>query len=101
MSEILGRRVIALETARESITANTICPGYVLTPMGEAQIPSTAKEYGISEDEAIEKVILLKQPSKEFVTVDQVAGIVTFLCSDAAAQITGTSISADGGWSAQ
>ena len=94
-------KVIALETARESITANTICPGYVLTPMVEAQIPSTAKEYGISEDEAIEKVILLKQPSKEFVTVDQVAGIVTFLCSDAATQITGTSISADGGWSAQ
>ncbi|MEP2031227.1 MAG: 3-hydroxybutyrate dehydrogenase [Paracoccaceae bacterium] len=94
-------KVIALETAREAITANTICPGYVLTPLVESQIPDTAKEYGISEDEAIEKVILLKQPSKEFVTVDQVAGIALFLCSDAAAQITGTSISADGGWSAQ
>ena len=94
-------KVVALETAREAITANAICPGYVLTPLVEKQIPSTAREYGISEDEAIEKVILLKQPSKEFVTVEQVAGIVTFLCSDAAAQITGTTISADGGWTSQ
>ena len=68
----------------------------MLTPLVEAQIPDTAKEYGICEDEAVEKVILLKQPSKEFVTVDQVAGIAMFLCSDAAAQVTGTTISADG-----
>lgn len=94
-------KVVALETAKEAITANAICPGYVLTPLVEAQIPNTAKEYGISEDEAIEKVILLKQPSKEFVTVEQLGGIVTFLCSDAAAQITGTTISADGGWTCQ
>ena len=94
-------KVVALETARESITANAICPGYVLTPMVESQIPSTAKEYGISEDEAIEKVILLKQPSKDFVTIEQVGGIATFLCSEAAAQITGTTISADGGWTSQ
>ncbi|MEY1555554.1 3-hydroxybutyrate dehydrogenase [Yoonia sp. R2331] len=94
-------KVIALETAKEPITANAICPGYVLTPLVEAQIPATAKEYGISEDEAIEKVILAKQPSKDFVTVAQLAGIVTFLCSDAAAQITGTAIAADGGWTAQ
>lgn len=94
-------KVVALETAKEAITANAICPGYVLTPLVEKQIPDTAKEYGISEDEAIEKVILLKQPSKEFVTVEQVAGIVTFLCSDAATQITGTTISADGGWTSQ
>ena len=94
-------KVVGLETAKEPITANAICPGYVLTPLVEKQIPATAKEYGISEDEAIEKVILLKQPSKDFVTVEQVAGIVTFLCSDAASQITGTTISADGGWSAQ
>lgn len=94
-------KVVALETAKEAITANAICPGYVLTPLVEKQIPATAKEYGISEDEAIEKVILLKQPSKEFVTVEQLGGIVTFLCSDAAAQITGTTISADGGWTSQ
>ena len=91
-------KVIGLETAKESITANAICPGYVLTPLVEAQIPSTAKQYGISEVEAINTVILAKQPSKEFVTVEQIAGIVTFLCSDSAAQITGTSINADGGW---
>ena len=94
-------KVVALETAKEPITANAICPGYVLTPLVEAQIPNTAKEYGISEDEAIEKVILLKQPSKEFVTIEQIGGIALFLCSDAAAQITGTTISADGGWTAQ
>lgn len=94
-------KVVGLETAQEPITANAICPGYVLTPLVEKQIPDTAKEYGISEDEAIDKVILAKQPSKEFVTVEQLAGIVTFLCSDAAAQITGTAIAADGGWTSQ
>ncbi len=94
-------KVVALETAKEPITANAICPGYVLTPLVEKQIPATAKEYNISEDDAIEKVILAKQPSKEFVTVEQLGGIVTFLCSDAAAQITGTSIAADGGWTSQ
>jgi len=94
-------KVVALETAQEPITVNAICPGYVLTPLVEAQIPDTAKEYKISEDEAIEKVILAKQPSKAFVTVEQLGGIVTFLCSEAAAQVTGTSISADGGWTAQ
>lgn len=93
-------KVVALETAKEPITANAICPGYVLTPLVEKQIPDTAKEYGISEDEAIEKVILAKQPSKEFVTVEQLGGMVEFLCSDAAAQITGTTLSADGGWTA-
>jgi 3-hydroxybutyrate dehydrogenase len=99
---VLGMtKVVALETAKEPITANAICPGYVLTPMVEKQIPSTAKEYRIPEAEAIEKVILAKQPSKEFVTIEQLAGIALFLCSDAAAQITGTSIAADGGWTSQ
>ncbi|WP_238368922.1 3-hydroxybutyrate dehydrogenase [Heliomarina baculiformis] len=93
-------KVAALETAKESITVNAICPGYVLTPLVEKQIPDTAKEYGISEDEAVEKVILAKQPSKEFATVEQIAGIAVFLCSPAADQITGTTISADGGWTA-
>lgn len=94
-------KVVALETAKEPITCNAICPGYVLTPLVESQIPATAKEYGISEDEAIEKVILLKQPSKEFVTVEQLTGMALFLCSDAAAQMTGTTLTADGGWTSQ
>ncbi|TMV13045.1 3-hydroxybutyrate dehydrogenase [Arenibacterium halophilum] len=93
-------KVVALETAKDPITANAICPGYVLTPLVESQIPDTAKEYGISEDEAVEKVILAKQPSKEFVTVEQIAGIAKFLCSPAADQITGTQMVADGGWTA-
>jgi 3-hydroxybutyrate dehydrogenase len=93
-------KVTALETARDPITANTICPGYVLTPLVEAQIPDTAKEYDISEKEAIEQVILDRQPSKEFATVEQLGGTAVFLCSDAAAQITGTAISVDGGWTA-
>src|SRR6056297_3477609 len=93
-------KTVGLETAKEPITCNAVCPGYVLTPLVEAQIPDTARQYGISEDEAVEKVILAKQPSKEFVTVEQLAGTVLFLCSDAAAQITGTAISVDGGWTA-
>ena len=93
-------KVAALETAREPITANAICPGYVLTPLVEAQIPSTAKEYNMTEKEAIEQVILDRQPSKEFATVEQLGGLAVFLCSDAAEQITGTTISMDGGWTA-
>ena len=93
-------KVVALETARDPITANTICPGYVLTPLVEAQIPSTAKEYNMTEEEAIEKVLLERQPSKEFATVEQLGGLAVFLCSDAAAQITGTALSMDGGWTA-
>ncbi len=94
-------KTVALETAKEPITVNAICPGYVLTPLVEAQIPDTAKEYNMSEDEVIEKVILAKTPSKEFATVEQVGGIATFLCSPSADQITGTAISVDGGWTAE
>ncbi len=98
---VLGMtKTVGLETAKEPITCNAVCPGYVLTPLVEAQIPDTAKQYDISEDEAIEKVILAKQPSKEFVTVEQLAGTVLFLCSPAADQITGTSLAVDGGWTA-
>ncbi|MEM8801539.1 MAG: 3-hydroxybutyrate dehydrogenase [Pseudomonadota bacterium] len=93
-------KVVALETARDPITANTICPGYVLTPLVEAQIPATAKEYNMTEEEAIEKVLLERQPSKEFATVEQLGGLAVFLCTDAAAQITGTALSMDGGWTA-
>ena len=93
-------KTVALETAREAITANAICPGYVLTPLVEAQIPDTAKKYGMTEEEAKQKVILERQPSKEFATVEQIGGTAVFLCSDAAAQITGTTISVDGGWTA-
>jgi len=93
-------KTVALETAKEPITANAICPGYVLTPLVEAQIPDTAKEYKMSEEEVVEKVILAKQPSKEFATVEQIGGLAVFLCSDAAEQITGQPIAVDGGWTA-
>ncbi len=93
-------KTVALETAREHITANAICPGYVLTPLVEAQIPDTARKYDMSEEEVTQKVILERQPSKEFATVEQIGGTTVFLCSDAAAQITGTTISVDGGWTA-
>lgn len=93
-------KVVALETAREPITANAICPGYVLTPLVEAQIPDTMAKYNMSKEEVIEKVLLERQPSKDFATVEQLGGTVAFLCSDAATQITGTTISVDGGWTA-
>lgn len=93
-------KVVALETAKEPITANAICPGYVKTPLVEKQIPDTAKKYDMTEEEVIEKVILERQPSKEFATVEQIGGTAVFLCSDAASQITGTTISVDGGWTA-
>ncbi|SMX28445.1 D-beta-hydroxybutyrate dehydrogenase [Pelagimonas phthalicica] len=93
-------KVVALETAQEPITANAICPGYVLTPLVEAQIPDTMKEYNMSREEVVKNVMLTRQPSKEFATVEQMGGTAVFLCSDAAAQITGTTISVDGGWTA-
>jgi 3-hydroxybutyrate dehydrogenase len=93
-------KTTALETAQEPITANAICPGYVLTPLVEAQIPDTMKEYDMSREDVIKNVMLTRQPSKEFATVEQMGGTTVFLCSDAAAQITGTTISVDGGWTA-
>ncbi|MGY3436699.1 MULTISPECIES: 3-hydroxybutyrate dehydrogenase [unclassified Marinovum] len=93
-------KTVALETAQEPITANAICPGYVLTPLVEAQIPDTMKEYDMSREDVIKNVMLTRQPSKEFATVEQLGGTAVFLCSDAAAQITGTTISVDGGWTA-
>ena len=93
-------KVVALETAQQPITANAICPGYVLTPLVEKQIPETMKEYGMDRETVVKEVLLQRQPSKEFATVEQIGGTAVFLCSDAAAQITGTTISVDGGWTA-
>ncbi|SPJ22272.1 3-hydroxybutyrate dehydrogenase [Palleronia abyssalis] len=94
-------KVTALETAQDPITANAICPGYVMTPLVEDQIPDTMQKYDMDRETAIKEVILERQPSKEFATTEQIGGIATFLCSDAAAQITGTTISVDGGWTAR
>ncbi len=94
-------KTVALEIAENGITANAICPGYVLTPLVEKQIPDTAKARGISEAQVKSDVMLKFQPTKEFVAVEDVASTAFFLASDAARQITGTHISIDGGWTAQ
>ena len=93
-------KTIALEVAEVGITVNAICPGYVLTPLVEKQIPDTAKARGITEEQVKRDVLLAAQPTKQFVTVEQVAGTAVFLCSDSAASITGTNISVEGGWTA-
>lgn len=93
-------KVTALETARESITCNAICPGYVLTPIVEKQIPDQMKTHNMSREEVIAKVMLQRQPSGQFATVAEIGGTAAFLCSPAADQITGTTISVDGGWTA-
>jgi 3-hydroxybutyrate dehydrogenase len=93
-------KVTALECAGQGITANAICPGYVLTPLVEAQIPDQMKTHGMDRDTVVREVMLSRQPSRQFATVEQMGGTAVFLCSDAAAQITGTTISVDGGWTA-
>ena len=93
-------KTTALETAGQGITANAICPGYVLTPLVEAQIPDQMKAHNMDRDTVVRDVMLARQPSKEFATVEQLGGTTVFLCSAAAAQITGTTISVDGGWTA-
>lgn len=94
-------RTVALETATFGITVNAICPGYVRTPLVEKQIPDTAKARGISEEAVVRDVMLAAQPTKQFVTVAQVAALACFLAGDDAASITGTLQSIDGGWTAQ
>jgi len=93
-------KTVALEVAEKGITVNAICPGYVLTPLVEKQIPDTAKARGITEEQVKRDVLLAAQPTKKFVTVEELAGTTVFLCSDAAASITGTNISVEGGWTA-
>jgi 3-hydroxybutyrate dehydrogenase len=93
-------KTVALELAAFGVTCNCVSPGYVWTPLVENQIPDTMKARGLTREQVIKDVMLLAQPSKEFVTVDQVASLVVYLCSDAAAQITGANLSIDGGWTA-
>ncbi|HUF22175.1 MAG TPA: 3-hydroxybutyrate dehydrogenase [Burkholderiales bacterium] len=94
-------KTVALETAGKGITCNAICPGYVLTPLVEKQIDDNARVHNIPRDEVIRKVILERQPSKEFVRIEEVAAFAVFLAGDAAASITGAALPVDGGWVAQ
>ncbi|MBO9109400.1 MULTISPECIES: 3-hydroxybutyrate dehydrogenase [Agrobacterium] len=94
-------KTAALELAQTGVTVNAICPGYVLTPLVEKQIPEMAKVRGISEEAVKNDVMLELQATKQFVTIDDVAAAAVFLASDAASNITGTHISVDGGWTAQ
>jgi 3-hydroxybutyrate dehydrogenase len=94
-------KTAALETAEDGITVNAICPGYVLTPLVQKQIPETAQARGISEEEVIKSVILHAQPTHKFVGVDEIAALALFLCSKGANSITGAALSIDGGWTAE
>ena len=93
-------KTVALELATFGVTANCISPGYVWTPLVERQIPDTMKARDLTREQVIDEVMLAAQPTKQFVTVDQVAALAVYLCSDAAAQITGANFSIDGGWTA-
>jgi 3-hydroxybutyrate dehydrogenase len=93
-------KTIALELAEHGITANAICPGYVMTPLVQKQIPDTAKARGISEEAVVRDVLLAAQSTKRFVEVDELAALALFLCSDGARSITGAIMPVDGGWTA-
>jgi 3-hydroxybutyrate dehydrogenase len=93
-------QTVALELATHGVTANCISPGYVWTPLVEKQIPETMKARGMTKEQVIHDVLLEAQPTKQFVTSEQMADLTVFLCSDAAAQLTGANIPVDGGWTA-
>jgi 3-hydroxybutyrate dehydrogenase len=93
-------KVTALETAEQGITCNAICPGYVYTPLVEAQIDGQAKAHGIAREQVIRDVLLAQQPNKRFATVDELGALAVFLASEAAASITGIALPVDGGWTA-
>ncbi|HBT37961.1 MAG TPA: 3-hydroxybutyrate dehydrogenase, partial [Hyphomonas sp.] len=94
-------KVTALEGAEHGVRCNLVCPGYVHTPLVDGQIDDTAKARGMTRDEVVKNVLLAAQPTKEFVTAEQIGGFVAFLCSPDADQINGADLSMDGGWVAQ
>jgi 3-hydroxybutyrate dehydrogenase len=94
-------KTIALETAEQGVTVNCISPGYVWTPLVENQIPDTMASRGLTREQVMNDVLLAAQPTKQFVQPEEVAGLAVYLCSDAAAGITGANLSMDGGWTAQ
>ena len=93
-------KTVALEVAEEPITCNAVCPGYVATPLVEAQIDQQAAAHGISREAVIRDVLLAQQPNKRFASVEEIGAVVVFLAGDAAASITGAAIPVDGGWTA-
>jgi 3-hydroxybutyrate dehydrogenase len=93
-------KTVALEVAEDNVTANAICPGYVWTPLVEKQIDDQATTHNLARDQVIREVFLKNQPTRRFATVEEIAALTVFLCSDAAASITGTALPVDGGWTA-
>jgi len=94
-------KTVALEVAEQGITANSICPGFVMTPLVEKQIDDQARVTGVARENVIRDVILAPQPTKQFVKIEDVAAMALYLASDAAAQVNGAALSIDGGWTAR